>query len=77
MTAVDGLLVRLFVNPFPDGRDTLFVIKAFEDAVAPDHKEIEVGLQLENPDVRITHYHVGIASISDSFGLDIPERFRH
>jgi len=41
---VSRLLVRLFVNALPDGFNALFIIKALEDTVAPDHEKVEVWL---------------------------------
>jgi hypothetical protein len=68
---VDGLVVALFVNSFPDGFDTLFVIKPFKDTITSNHEEIEVWLQFENSDFRIAHDNVRVSSVPDTFGLDV------
>ena len=56
--------------------DAVNIERAFEDAIAPNQKEIEVFLDFEGAYLRLTHNHVRIAAIALLFRLDVAEGAR-
>jgi hypothetical protein len=64
----------LFGDRIPDLIDAVSIVQPLEDAVASDHNEVEVVLNLERLDVGVAHDNVGIAAVLRSFGLDVSKR---
>ena len=74
---IRGLRGDLLVDAAPDCVDALLVVQALEYAVAADHEEIKVVLELETSDFRITNDNVLIAAVLLPLGLDVAEGARH
>lgn len=73
---VDGLVVNLFVNSFPNCFNTLFIIQALENSITSNHEEVEVGLKFEYSDFGVAHDNVRVASVPDSLCLDVAKGTR-
>lgn len=65
--------VYLFSYSIPDCVNTITIIQAFEDAIATDHDEVEVVLDLERLDVWFTHDDVWVASVLWTLRFDVAE----
>ena len=65
--------VDLFSYSVPNGVNAVPVVEALEDAVAADHDEVKIVLNLEALDVGVANDDVWIASESWPFRLDVAE----
>ena len=74
---IRGLRGDLLVDAAPDCVDALLVVQALEYAVAADHEEIKVVLELETSDFGIANDNVLIATVPLPLGLDVAEGARH
>ena len=74
---IRGLRGDLLVDAAPDCVDALLVVQALEYAVAADHEEIKVVLELETSDFGIANDNVLIATVLLPLGLDVAEGARH
>lgn len=68
--------VDLFSYSVPDGVDAVSVVEALENAIAADHDEVEVVLDLEALDVGVADNHVRVAAEPRPLGLNVPEGLR-
>jgi hypothetical protein len=74
---VDSLLVGLLVNSLPNSFHTLFIVQAFEYAIAANHEEIEVGFEFKHSDLGVDYNNIGVTSVPSTFGFDITKGSGH
>lgn len=75
--SVERLGAGLLGDAFPHGVDHVAIVQSLEDAVAANHEEVEVVLDLERLDLRIAHNHVGVSAVPRLLGLDVSESAGH
>ena len=65
--------VDLFSYPVPNGVNAVSVVEALENAIAANHDEVKIVLNLEALDVGVANDDVWIASEPRPLGLDVSE----
>jgi len=67
----------LLGDAVPHGVDDVAIVEPLEDAVAANHEEVEVVLDLERLYLGVAHNHVGVSAVPRLLGLDVSESAGH